>query len=82
MEKRSKGKIVIVGAGFVGASTAFAIASSGIASELVLVDVNKDKADGEAMDLNHGLPFAKRILKKIPNNTDNSRRIFILKKGI
>lgn len=57
MEKRSKGKIVIVGAGFVGASTAFAIATSGIASELVLVDVNKDKADGEAMDLNHGLAF-------------------------
>lgn len=55
--KRSKGKIVIVGAGFVGASTAFAIASSGIASELILVDVNKEKAYGEAMDLNHGLAF-------------------------
>jgi len=55
--KRSKGKIVIVGAGFVGASTAFAIASSGIASELVLVDVNVEKAYGEAMDLNHGLAF-------------------------
>ncbi len=57
MLKRSKGKIVIVGAGFVGASTAFAIASSGIASELILVDVNMEKAYGEAMDLNHGLAF-------------------------
>ena len=55
--KRSKGKVVIVGAGFVGASTAFAIASSGIASELILVDVNVEKAYGEAMDLNHGLAF-------------------------
>ena len=55
--KRSKGKIVVVGAGFVGASTAFAITTSGIASELILVDVNVDKAVGEAMDLNHGQPF-------------------------
>ncbi len=53
----SKGKVVIVGAGFVGASAAYATSISGIASELVLIDVNREKAIGEALDLNHGLTF-------------------------
>ncbi len=54
---RSKGKIVIIGSGFVGATTAFSLTMNGIASEIVLVDVNREKAIGEAMDLNHGLCF-------------------------
>ena len=52
---KAKGKIVVIGAGFVGASAASAICMSGIASELVLIDVQKEKAFGEALDLNHGL---------------------------
>jgi len=52
---KAKTKIVVIGAGFVGASTASAIAMDRIASELVLIDVNKEKAFGEALDLNHGL---------------------------
>ena len=55
--RKTKGKIAIIGAGFVGASTAFSIATSGIASEMVLIDVNVEKAIGEVMDLNHGLSF-------------------------
>jgi L-lactate dehydrogenase len=51
-------KVVIVGAGFVGASFAFSLLNLGIGNELVLVDLNKDKAEGEARDLNHGMPFA------------------------
>ena len=39
----------------VGATSAFAIATHRIASELVIIDVNKEKAEGEAMDINHGL---------------------------
>lgn len=54
---KSGGKVVIVGSGFVGATTAFSLTMSGIASEIVLIDVNKEKALGEAMDLNHGLCF-------------------------
>ncbi len=54
---KSKGKVVIVGAGFVGATAAFSLTMSGMASELVLVDVFREKAMGEAMDLNHGLCF-------------------------
>ncbi|MCX8131772.1 MAG: L-lactate dehydrogenase [Clostridia bacterium] len=54
---KSKGKVVIIGAGFVGATAAYSLTMSGLCSELVLVDVFKEKAMGEAMDLNHGLCF-------------------------
>ena len=50
-------KCAIIGCGNVGATTAYALMKSGLFSEIVLIDVNKKKAEGEAMDLNHGLPF-------------------------
>lgn len=50
-------KVGIVGVGMVGASYAFALLQSGLASELVLVDRDPLRAEGEAMDLGHGLPF-------------------------
>ncbi|MCH5190821.1 MAG: L-lactate dehydrogenase [Oscillospiraceae bacterium] len=53
-------KIALVGTGFVGMSFAYALLNSGECDQLVLIDINKEKAYGEAMDLNHGLPFAKR----------------------
>ncbi len=53
-------KVALVGTGFVGMSFAYALLNSGECDQLVLIDVNKVKAQGEAMDLNHGLPFAKR----------------------
>ena len=52
-------KAAVIGCGFVGSSIAFALSQTGTFSELVLLDVNKDKAQGEAMDLSHGLPFAR-----------------------
>lgn len=52
-----KSKVAIIGSGFVGSSAAFAIALNGLVSELVLIDVNKEKAYGEAMDINHGLSY-------------------------
>lgn len=54
---KSKTKVAIIGAGFVGASTAFAMALGQGVSEVVLIDVNKEKAFGEALDINHGLCF-------------------------
>jgi len=56
-----KDKVAIIGAGLVGATTAYAIMNRGLASEIVLVDINKDKAEGEAMDLNHGVAFVKPV---------------------
>ena len=52
-------KIAIIGCGFVGASSAFSIMQSGLFSEMVLIDYDKNKAIGEALDISHGLPYAK-----------------------
>lgn len=51
-------KAAIIGCGFVGSATAFTLMQSQLFSELVLVDVDFDKADGEAKDIAHGIPFA------------------------
>jgi L-lactate dehydrogenase len=52
-------KCAIIGCGFVGASAAFSLVESGLFSELVLIDANHNKAEGEAMDLSHAMPFAR-----------------------
>lgn len=59
--RNTSAKISIVGAGFVGSTTAFAIMNAGIASEIVIVDINKEKAEGEAMDLSHGVSFVRPV---------------------
>ena len=57
-------KVVLIGTGMVGMSFAYALVNQGGAcNELVLIDVNKVRAQGEAMDLNHGLAFAKTNMK-------------------
>ena len=50
-------KVAVVGCGFVGSSIAFSLMQRGLFSELVLIDANQAKAEGEAMDLGHGLPY-------------------------
>ncbi len=52
-------KAAIVGCGFVGSASAFALMQSGLFSEIVLIDADADKAYGEALDISHGLPFSK-----------------------
>ncbi|MBL4935836.1 L-lactate dehydrogenase [Clostridium sp. YIM B02515] len=54
-------KVSIIGAGFVGSSIAYSLMMSNLVSELVIVDINRDKAEGEAMDLSHGSAFVKPI---------------------
>jgi L-lactate dehydrogenase len=51
-------RVALIGTGFVGSSYAFALLNQGVTEELVLIDINKEKSEGDAMDLNHGLPFA------------------------
>lgn len=58
---KSKNKISVIGAGFVGSAITFALIQSGIASSIVMVDLNKDKAEGEIMDLAHGAAFVKSV---------------------
>ncbi|NKE05094.1 MULTISPECIES: L-lactate dehydrogenase [Mesobacillus] len=56
--KNHVNRVVLVGTGFVGSSYAFAMVNQGVTEELVLVDLNKEKSEGDAMDLNHGMAFA------------------------
>jgi len=60
MENRNKkvNRVVLIGTGAVGCSYAYSMINQGVAEELVLIDVNEAKSEGEAMDLNHGIPFA------------------------
>ncbi len=62
MQKEARGtnnrKVGIIGCGFVGATTAFALMETGLFSEMVLIDVDKKRAEGEALDISHGLAFA------------------------
>ena len=53
-----KRKVVIVGTGMVGMSYAYCLLNQAACDELVLIDINRKRAEGEAMDLNHGLAFA------------------------
>ena len=52
-------KAAMIGCGAVGATSAFSLMQSGLFSELVLIDANQQKAEGEATDLSHGLPFGR-----------------------
>lgn len=58
MEKADKRKIVLIGTGMVGMSYAYALLNQNLCDELVLIDINKKRAEGEAMDLNHGVAFS------------------------
>lgn len=57
--ERGKGKVGLIGTGMVGASFAYSLMQSGLASDLVLIDKDEGRAQGEAMDLQHGVPFVR-----------------------
>ena len=62
MIKNTRGsKIAIVGAGSVGTTFAYSLLIRGLFSQIVLIDADAERAKGEAMDLNHGLPFAEPV---------------------
>lgn len=59
----NKRKVVLVGTGMVGMSFAYAALNQNVCDELVLIDLNEKRANGEAMDLNHGLAFSSSSMK-------------------
>lgn len=61
--KAMRSRVVIVGAGNVGAATAFCIVSQGLCDELVLIDIDREKAMGEALDLQHATVFMNRNVR-------------------
>lgn len=58
-ERRSTNMVGLIGTGMVGASFAYSLMQHGVANELVLIDADAARAEGEMMDLNHGLPFVR-----------------------
>ncbi len=56
-----KGKITIIGAGQVGTTTAYTLMLSGLVSEIVLIDKDKNRAEGNALDMNHGISFVSPV---------------------
>lgn len=63
-------KVILIGTGMVGMSMAYSIMNTGGIDELVLIDVDEQKAKGEAMDLNHGLPYSSSHMKIRDGNYD------------
>mgnify|MGYP003370947891 CR=1 FL=1 len=79
-----KGKVVLVGTGFVGMSMAYSMLNRGGVKELVLIDIDKDKTIGEEMDLSHGLPFApqKMIIKAGDYDECKDAQVVVITAGI
>ena len=79
-----KGKVVLVGTGFVGMSMAYSMLNRGGINELVLMDIDKDKTIGEEMDLSHGLPFApqKMVIKAGDYDECKDAQVVVITAGI
>ena len=79
-----KGKVVLVGTGFVGMSMAYSMLNKGGVNELVLIDIDKDKTIGEEMDLSHGLPFApqKMVIKAGDYDECKDAQVVVITAGI
>ncbi|KAB7668390.1 L-lactate dehydrogenase [Bacillus sp. B1-b2] len=71
MKKQNINRVVLIGTGAVGCSYAYSFINQGVAEELVLIDVNERRAEGEAMDLNHGAPFAPSPVKVWSGNYED-----------
>lgn len=54
-------KAVMIGCGYVGSAAVFSLMQSGLFSEIAMIDADMEKAEGEAMDISHGIPFAKHM---------------------
>ncbi len=79
-----KGKIVLVGTGFVGMSMAYSMLNRGGIEELILIDIDKEKTIGEEMDLSHGLPFApqKMVIKAGNYSECKDAEIVVITAGV
>lgn len=64
----NKRKVVVVGTGMVGMSFAYALLNQNVCDELVLIDLNKKRAEGEAADLNHGVAFSSSSMRIYAGN--------------
>ena len=79
-----KGKVVLIGTGFVGMSMAYSMLNRGGIEELVLIDIDKEKTIGEEMDLSHGLPYApqKMVIKAGDYEECKDAQIVVITAGV
>ena len=79
-----KGKVVLVGTGFVGMSMAYSMLNRGGVNELILIDIDKEKTKGEEMDLSHGLPFApqKMVIKAGDYDECKDAQVVVITAGV
>ncbi len=79
-----KGKVVLVGTGFVGMSMAYSMLNQGGVNELILIDIDKDKTKGEEMDMAHGLPYApqKMVIKAGEYDECKDAQVVVITAGI
>ena len=79
-----KGKVVLVGTGFVGMSMAYSMLNRGGIEELILIDLDKEKTIGEEMDLSHGLPYApqKMVIKAGDYSDCEDAQIVVITAGV
>lgn len=79
-----KGKVALVGTGFVGMSMAYSMINRGGINELVLIDIDKDKTIGEEMDLSHGLPYApqKMVIKAGEYEDCKDAQVVVITAGV
>jgi L-lactate dehydrogenase len=76
-------KVTIVGAGFVGATSAYALINGGVTSQIAMVDINEKKLDGEVLDLNHGISFVPPVRVQKGDYSDCAdSQIVILSAGV
>ena len=76
-------KVAVIGCGFVGSASAFALMQSGLFSEMVLIDADTDKAQGEALDISHGVPLARPqslLLQQVQTRNQAKRDWILLKR--
>jgi L-lactate dehydrogenase len=70
MIRENGGRVVIIGAGLVGSTFAYSLMINGVASEIVMIDVNQERLAGEVMDLNHGIAFVRPVTVRAGNYSD------------
>lgn len=76
-------KIGVVGCGMVGSASAFALVMSGVGREIVLVDLKRERAEAEANDISHAVPFAHPLVVRAGDYPDlNDARVVIIAGGV
>lgn len=74
----NRSKIAIVGCGFVGSSTAFSLLTQGVCDEIVLIDINKEKAYGEVLDLKNSIEYLNRNTKVVVGSYEDCKDVDIV----